>query len=260
MEKDAYVLCRVFHKSNIGPPSGHRYAPFIEEEWETDQSSVVPGVDEMAHVDDVDKSIVVQETPSIYKAPLSPNHESPLRETREFLPIHKPETNEVPDPIEFIPISKTETKEEDNSPAVYLFNTVLIPHNSRKRKNADSSLSNNSDSSARTATQDIGSSTTTESSAISALLEFSLMEPREAKKRALPVPPPMSQAHLGSAVSPSIMKLITDLQAEAHKNSDEKETLKLDLMSARATISMLQSQLVDARKENEVLKKNGPDL
>ena len=32
--KDAFVLCRVFHKSNIGPPSGQRYTPFIEEDWD----------------------------------------------------------------------------------------------------------------------------------------------------------------------------------------------------------------------------------
>lgn len=45
MEKDAYVLCRVFHKNNIGPPNGQRYAPFIEEEWDDDASGLVPGVE-----------------------------------------------------------------------------------------------------------------------------------------------------------------------------------------------------------------------
>lgn len=45
VDKDAFVLCRIFHKSNIGPPSGQRYAPFIEEEWEDDHCAVVPGVD-----------------------------------------------------------------------------------------------------------------------------------------------------------------------------------------------------------------------
>lgn len=43
MEKDAYVLCRVFHKNNIGPPNGQRYAPFVEEEWDN-ASGMVPGV------------------------------------------------------------------------------------------------------------------------------------------------------------------------------------------------------------------------
>lgn len=35
------MLCRVFHKTNIGPPLGHRYAPFVEEEWEGED--VLPG-------------------------------------------------------------------------------------------------------------------------------------------------------------------------------------------------------------------------
>ncbi|PON98610.1 NAC domain containing protein [Trema orientale] len=43
--QDAFVLCRIFHKSNIGPPSGQRYAPFIEEEWDDDESAVVPGME-----------------------------------------------------------------------------------------------------------------------------------------------------------------------------------------------------------------------
>lgn len=38
------MLCRVFHKNNIGPPSGQRYAPFIEEEWDDDKSGIVPGI------------------------------------------------------------------------------------------------------------------------------------------------------------------------------------------------------------------------
>ena len=42
--KDAFVLCRVFHKSNIGPPSGQRYTPFIEEDWDDGKLAVVPGM------------------------------------------------------------------------------------------------------------------------------------------------------------------------------------------------------------------------
>ncbi|RDX70089.1 NAC domain-containing protein 78, partial [Mucuna pruriens] len=42
--QDAYVLCRVFHKNNIGPPNGQRYAPFIEEEWD-DATGMVPGAE-----------------------------------------------------------------------------------------------------------------------------------------------------------------------------------------------------------------------
>lgn len=39
------MLCRVFHKSNIGPPSGQRYAPFIEDEWDDSKLTVIPGVE-----------------------------------------------------------------------------------------------------------------------------------------------------------------------------------------------------------------------
>jgi len=44
MEQEAFVLCRVFHKNNIGPPNGQRYAPFVEEEWE-EGSGMVPGAE-----------------------------------------------------------------------------------------------------------------------------------------------------------------------------------------------------------------------
>lgn len=44
-EKDAFVLCRIFQKSGLGPPNGDRYAPFVEEEWDEDAVVVVSGGD-----------------------------------------------------------------------------------------------------------------------------------------------------------------------------------------------------------------------
>ncbi|CAN4096136.1 unnamed protein product [Withania somnifera] len=38
----SFVLCRIFQKSALGPPTGDRYAPFVEEEWD-DDSAVLPG-------------------------------------------------------------------------------------------------------------------------------------------------------------------------------------------------------------------------
>ncbi|KAG2311403.1 hypothetical protein Bca52824_022960 [Brassica carinata] len=35
----------VFHKNNIGPPSGNRYVPFMEEDWADDGVALIPGVD-----------------------------------------------------------------------------------------------------------------------------------------------------------------------------------------------------------------------
>ena len=43
MGKDSYVVCRVFLKSEIGPPHKDRYAPFIEEEWDDDKTGSSQG-------------------------------------------------------------------------------------------------------------------------------------------------------------------------------------------------------------------------
>lgn len=41
--QDAFFLCRIFHKSGSGPKNGEKYgAPFIEEEWEDDETVCVP--------------------------------------------------------------------------------------------------------------------------------------------------------------------------------------------------------------------------
>lgn len=34
------MLCRIFHKNNIGPPSANRYAPFLEEEWDDGKAAI----------------------------------------------------------------------------------------------------------------------------------------------------------------------------------------------------------------------------
>ncbi|XP_071728786.1 NAC domain-containing protein 1-like [Rutidosis leptorrhynchoides] len=39
LAQDAYVLCRIFEKSGLGPPIGHCYAPFLEEEWDDDKTA-----------------------------------------------------------------------------------------------------------------------------------------------------------------------------------------------------------------------------
>ncbi|XP_071732949.1 NAC domain-containing protein 78-like [Rutidosis leptorrhynchoides] len=41
--QDSFVLCRIFQKSGSGPKNGEKYgAPFIEEEWEDDETIFVP--------------------------------------------------------------------------------------------------------------------------------------------------------------------------------------------------------------------------
>ncbi|CAH8389473.1 unnamed protein product [Eruca vesicaria subsp. sativa] len=47
VQKDAYVLCKIFQKSGSGPKNGEQYgAPFVEEEWEEeDAMTFVPNQD-----------------------------------------------------------------------------------------------------------------------------------------------------------------------------------------------------------------------
>ncbi|KFK24890.1 hypothetical protein AALP_AA8G037900 [Arabis alpina] len=41
-EQGEYVLCKLFCKNDIGPPTGNRYAVFVEEEWEEwDEKSLI---------------------------------------------------------------------------------------------------------------------------------------------------------------------------------------------------------------------------
>ncbi|XP_010485001.1 PREDICTED: NAC domain-containing protein 53-like isoform X3 [Camelina sativa] len=63
-QQDAYVLCRIFQKSGSGPKNGEQYgAPFVEEEWETEDDIItfVPDPDlgcedyVYVHMDDIDQ-------------------------------------------------------------------------------------------------------------------------------------------------------------------------------------------------------------
>ncbi|KAG2259873.1 hypothetical protein Bca52824_079167 [Brassica carinata] len=51
MQQDAYVLCRIFHKNNIGPPCGNRYTPFMEEEWDGEGVALIPVVNDSVRVE-----------------------------------------------------------------------------------------------------------------------------------------------------------------------------------------------------------------
>ncbi|CAN1828371.1 NAC domain containing protein 50 [Linum perenne] len=71
MKGDSYVLCRVFHKNNIGPPSGNRYAPFLEEEWDDSRAVLVPGedaADEVVACNEMNHIQQVRETPALCHA------------------------------------------------------------------------------------------------------------------------------------------------------------------------------------------------
>jgi len=43
VEKDSYVVCRIFEKSGSGPKNGEKYgAPFVEAEWQSVDEPINP--------------------------------------------------------------------------------------------------------------------------------------------------------------------------------------------------------------------------
>ncbi|KAL3579388.1 hypothetical protein D5086_020892 [Populus alba] len=257
---DSYVLCRVFHKNNIGPPTGNRYAPFIEEEWDDRGAALIPGEDA------ADEVVVTYDTGGEMHRTEQDSHsinKSPLGIT------------EVPgDSQNALPVCKTESVED--CPPLCVLNTeaplTLLQYKRRKHNNeTGSNRSNASENSTRTSQDPCSSTTTTAATtsaemmmattsatttAISALLEFSLMEPLEPKENPRVPPPALDAASLDSSMSPSCRKFINDLQSEIHKISVERETLKLEMMSAHAMINILQSRVDFLNKENEDLKRS----
>ncbi|CAN1287766.1 NAC domain containing protein 52 [Linum perenne] len=253
LQGDSYVLCRVFHKNNIGPPSGNRYAPFLEEEWDDSRAVLVPGEDaadevvacnEMNHIQQ-DKYCITKEAFDVNEVP---------KETRDLLSLCKNESVEM----------------EDDAPMCVLNTEAPFPLiQYKRRKHGHDYDSNGSEKSMTRTTQDLCSSTTTTTdtmmtttaattTAVSALLEFSLMEPKE---RTPPPPsspkePAFTPASLESLVPSGCMKFINDLQREVHKVSVERETLKMEVMSAQAMIYILQTRIDALNKENGDLKRS----
>ncbi|CAL1386968.1 unnamed protein product [Linum trigynum] len=260
LQGDSYVLCRVFHKNNIGPPSGNRYAPFMEEEWDDGKPALVPGEE------------AADEVVACNGAYAEMNH---VEQDKYNLSKESFDFNEVPKRTrDLLSLCKNESVEMDEETPMCVLNTEapfpLIQYKRRKHNDYDS---NGSEKSTRT-TQDHSSSSTTTATttattdtmmtttaatttAISALLEFSLMEPKE---RTPPPSPPkestFTASSLESLVPSGCMKFINDLQREVHKVSVERETLKLDLMSTQAMINILQSRIDVLNKENDDMKRS----
>ncbi|XP_065870941.1 NAC domain containing protein 50-like isoform X2 [Euphorbia lathyris] len=262
-QTDSYVLCRVFHKNNIGPPNGNRYAPFIEEEWDDRETALIPGEDAMEevvayHENCAERNRSEQDNHSISRNPFNINE--------------VPKDSENFDEFQRENLFMCKTERADDCPPCVLNTEAPFPLLQYKRRkhndDAFSNRSNASDNSTRT-TQDRCSSTTSTAAtdttmatanatttAISALLEFSLMESIEPKERTLVPPRRVDAAGLDLSVPPSCMKFINDLQSEIHKISVEKERLNLEMMSAHAMINILQSRMDFLNKENEDLKKS----
>nr|QDX01702.1 NAC domain-containing protein NAC8 [Medicago sativa subsp. falcata] len=290
--QEAFVLCRVFHKNNIGPPNGQRYAPFVEEEWE-EGSGMVPGAEPVSNGPvsngPVDRHLrlewnggvscsegrnhVVQDTQSNNKTPLDVN-KLPI-ETQNLLAVCKRESM-----TEFSSPEKDESKHmhvDDEYPLPPTDNPKPIPQiYKRRRYNLNSNHSNVSGDSFHPNSQDPCSSTITTAATtlpttaaavttakpapkkhfLSALVEFSLLESLESKKEnhTSVQPADFDLANLESCVPPSVAKYIKYLQSETQKLGVEKETMRFELTSAQTMINILQSRVENLSKENEEMK------
>ncbi|CAL5404321.1 unnamed protein product [Camellia sinensis] len=247
--QDAFVLCRIFQKSGLGPPNGDRYAPFIEEEWDNDVSMVVPGEeagDEMVNGDDADMegNKLEQDTHSI-KAPLH-LAELPNASQNISLVCKRERSDDCPFPC------------MDNSEPV-----SLVQNKMSKRNDPNSSQANGSEDSTTT-TQDLFVSTTTATTTTtncsSALLEFPLFESIEPKENHPNNTLTFDAANLEKSVPPGYLKFISNLETEILNVSMERETLKIEVMRAQAMINILQTRIDLLNKENEDLRRVVPDV
>lgn len=282
--QDAYVLCRVFHKNNIGPPNGQRYAPFIEEEWD-DAAGMVPGVEPVdngyvAHQPRVEgngvlctegRNNVVQDTQSMNKAPFDVN-KLPI-ETQNLLAVCKRESMaEYPSPEQ----DDNNCKHVDEDPSPQTDNPKPFSQIYKRRRHNLNSNHSNVSGDAIQGSQDLCSSTistnastlsTTTAAAtttntvpkkhfLSALVEYSLLESLESKESLASIKTPdFDTQNLESSMPPNCAKFIKQLQSEMQKLSVEKETMRFEMMSAQATINILQSRVDILSKENEELKR-----
>ncbi|CAH2054196.1 unnamed protein product [Thlaspi arvense] len=262
--QDAYVLCRVFHKNNIGPPSGNRYAPFMEEEWaDDDGGALIPGVDVRVRVEQPPlangNNLMDQEIQSASKDLININE--PPRETTPMdtelnhqnhqenaLKLQVNNNNNHGDEVEETLKREQADEEDERPPPVCVLNKEaplpLLQYKRRRQNesNNHSSRTSQDHCSSTITTVDntttlISSSAAATNTAISALLEFSLMGISDKKENPRPLRKEASPPAL------STEEMINDLQKKVHQMSIEGETFKLEMMSAEAMISILQSRI-----------------
>ncbi|KAG2240938.1 hypothetical protein Bca4012_091108 [Brassica carinata] len=256
--QDAYVLCRIFHKNNIGPPSGNRYAPFMEEEWSDDRVALIPGVDVRVMAEPLPQANGNNHMGQPESKDLININEPPRETTQMDIEVshHENNNNNRNDEVEeALKREQTEEDERPPPPPVCVLNKEApLPLLQYKRRRQNESTRTTQDHSSSTITVDntptLVSSTAAAATntAISALLEFSLMGISDKKENSQPI-------HK-EASPPTPEEKLNDLKKEVHQMSVERETFKLEMMSAEAMISILQSRIDALRQENDELKKN----
>nr|VDD53004.1 unnamed protein product [Brassica oleracea] len=250
--QDAYVLCRIFHKNNIGPPSGNRYAPFMEEEWADDGVTLIPGVDVGVRAEPL--PLANRNNQMSQNSIQSPskdfiNINEPPRETTTPMDIELNHKNNHCDEDEEALKREEADEDHDRPPPLCILNKeapLPLLQYKRRRQNESSRITQDHCSSTTTTVDNTPTAAVATNTAISALLEFSLMGLSDKKENPQPPLTPL----------PSPEEMVNDLKKEVHQMSVERETFKLEMMSAEAMISILQSRIDALRQENDELKKN----
>nr|AAM34767.1 nam-like protein 4 [Petunia x hybrida] len=226
----AFVLCRIFQKSGLGPPNGDRYAPFIEEEWDDDTPLLIPGgeaEDDVANGDEarVDGNDLDQDALQKAKAPCQSEN---LLEPRTIPFVCKRERSEDPE---------------------------LSLAQSKRSKHDDPSSSHANDSKDSTTSQQDPPTTMMTTNYSPTLLAFPLLEPIEPKENQPSNALTFDSSNLEKSVPPGYLKFISNLENEILNVSMERETLKIEVMRAQAMINILQSRVDLLNKENEDLRR-----
>ncbi|XP_047943515.1 NAC domain containing protein 50-like [Salvia hispanica] len=219
--QDAFVLCKIFHKSGAGPPNGDRYAPFIEEEWDEDAPLVVPGEvmeDGVANGDEHHEILSL-----LFSNNLSQNV------LQDVQPLVAPaDTPSVP------LLSKRD-------PAPRPEHLLLDIGKRPKRDDPNCSIANGSEDSTSTRMM-----TKTNSPPV----EIPLLETLGASDNLPGSTSTFNSAELEKSVPPGYLKFIDNLEKEIIEISMDRERLKIELMRAQAMISILQSRVEALTKEN----------
>lgn len=255
--QDGFVLCKVFQKSGIGPQNGKHYAPFVEEEWDDDSAVMVPGTevtDDAVDGDDanIEGNGLEQDTRS-EKAPLHQNEDF-----RDPQTLYQNEDLRDPQNVSFV----CKSERVDDCPLPSIDDPEPLHRKKRSRDiDLNPSYSNASGDPPRTTQDPCSSARTPTAPGTTALFGFPLVEAVEPRESP-PVPPPrrFDIATFDLSVHPSYLELIDKLQKEIHNISIERETLKIEVMSAQAMINILQSRLEFIGKENEDLKRIPRDV
>ncbi|KAJ8557547.1 hypothetical protein K7X08_003172 [Anisodus acutangulus] len=263
--QDAFVLCRIFQKSGLGPPNGDRYAPFIEEEWDDDTALLVPGGeadDDVANGDEARVEGNDLDQDALAKAPRQSEN---LLEPRTLSFVCKRERSEELEPLSLAHSKRS--NHDDPSSSLSLAQSKRSKHDDpgsslslaqSKRSNHDdpsSSHANGSEDST-TSQQDPPTTMMMTTNCSPTLLAFPLLEPLEPKESQPSNSLNFDSSNLEKSVPPGYLKFISNLENEILNVSLERETAKIEVMRAQAMINILQSRMDLLNKENEDLRRH----